>query len=192
MSGRFEPFASVCVYCGSRPGADPMYSAHAKAVGKGLAEAGLRLVYGAGSTGLMGAVGGAARDSGGRTFGVIPTHLIPTEGQLRDIGQLVVTENMHERKKVMVMNSDAFVLLPGGGGSMEEFFEVLTWAQLGLHEKPIYVLNTNGYWDKLLALLEHFVEQELADPSSVSRLEIVGEPDALLDLLKRRFCEPDE
>ena len=145
---------SICVYCGARPGTDPSYMQTATDFGTALAQQGWRLVYGAGDVGLMGAVARAAQDAGGDTFGVIPTHLMQLEVGKRDLTRFVVTENMHERKKVMFMNSDAIVVLPGGAGSMDEFFEVLTWAQLDLHAKPILLLNAQGYWDPLIGLIE--------------------------------------
>lgn len=160
---------SVCVFCGSRPGSDPAYVEAASALGKALAGAGIRLIYGAGDVGLMGAVATGARDAGGKTLGVIPVHLVQREAaSRRDLSGAVVTETMHERKKVMFMNADAVVTLPGGPGSLDELFEVLTWRQLGLHQKPVLLLNVNGYWDPLLQLIEHviasgFAEQRFAD-----------------------------
>ena len=156
---------SVCVFCGARPGKDPEYALQAAAMGRLLAENGWRLVYGAGDVGLMGEVARAAQAAGGDTFGVIPTHLLKWEVGKTDLTRFVVTENMHERKKVMFMNSDAVVVLPGGAGSLDELFEVLTWRQLGLHSKPIFLLNTCGYWTPLLDLLDHVIAQGFADDS---------------------------
>lgn len=156
---------SVCVYCGSRPGADPAYGTAAEALGHSIADAGWRLVYGAGDVGLMGLTARATQAAGGDTFGVIPTHLLHAEVGKRDLTRFVVTENMHERKKVMFMNSDAVVVLPGGAGTLDEFFEVLTWAQLGLHAKPIILLNIAGFWDPLVALIDHVIDQGFADAS---------------------------
>lgn len=156
---------SVCVYCGARPGNRAAYADDARATGRMLAANGWRLVYGAGDVGLMGEVARNAQGAGGATFGVIPTHLMSLEVGKRDLTTFVVTETMHERKKVMFMNADAIVVLPGGGGSLDEFFEVLTWRQLGLHQKPILILNTEGYWDPLLALVERIVGEGFADPS---------------------------
>jgi uncharacterized protein (TIGR00730 family) len=171
--------ASICVYCGSRFGAKPAYQADATALGTILAEEGWRLVYGAGDVGLMGAVANAAQAAGGETFGVIPTHLLRHEVGKRDLTSFVITENMHERKKVMYMNSDAVVVLPGGAGSLDEFFEVLTWRQLGLHEKPVYLLNTEGYWDKLIDLIDHVIEEGFAAPSLAGYIEVVPDVAAL-------------
>jgi uncharacterized protein (TIGR00730 family) len=171
------PPKSVCVYCGSRAGVDPAYAVEAAAIGKALAENGWRLVYGAGDVGLMGTVARAAQDAGADTFGVIPQHLVDWEVGKTDLTTYIVTETMHERKKVMFMNCDAVVVLPGGAGSLDELFEALTWRQLGLHEKPIFLLNTNGYWDPLIRLMNHVVTQGFADASLLDYITIV--PDAV-------------
>jgi uncharacterized protein (TIGR00730 family) len=166
---------SVCVYCGSRFGTDPAYRADASQLGTALAGAGWRLVYGAGDVGLMGAVANATQAAGGETFGVIPVHLLQHEVGKRDLSSFIVTENMHERKKVMFMNSDAIVVLPGGAGSLDEFFEVLTWRQLGLHEKPVFLLNTKGYWDPLVGLIDHVIDQGFADASLKGYISVVAD-----------------
>ena len=159
------PAHSICVFCGSRPGRDPAWAEAATALGLAIAEHDWRLVYGAGDVGLMGTVARAAQQAGGDTFGVIPTHLLRAEVGNRDLTRFVVTENMHERKKVMFMNSDAVVVLPGGAGTLDEFFEVLTWRQLGLHTRPILLLDINGYWQPLLGLLDHLIAEGFADAS---------------------------
>ena len=171
------PPKSVCVYCGSRAGVDPAYAVEAAAIGKAFAENGWRLVYGAGDVGLMGTVARAAQDAGADTFGVIPQHLVDWEVGKTDLTTYIVTETMHERKKVMFMNCDAVVVLPGGAGSLDERFEALTWRQLGLHEKPIFLLNTNGYWEPLIQLMNHVVTQGFADASLLDYITIV--PDAV-------------
>lgn len=148
---------SICVYCGSRNGSNPAYLQDATDTGAMIARNGWRLVYGAGDVGLMGAVARANQAAGGKTFGMIPTHLMRLEVGKGDLDSFVITETMHERKKVMIMNADAVVMLPGGAGSLDEFFEALTWRQLGLHEKPIVLLNTNGYWDPLAGLIDHVI-----------------------------------
>jgi len=157
--------ASVCVFCGSRAGARPAYAEDARATGTMLARNDWRLVYGAGDVGLMGEVARASQAAGAETFGVIPVHLLNREVGKRDLSTFIVTETMHERKKVMFMNSDAIVVLPGGGGSLDEFFEVLTWRQLGLHEKPILLLNTEGYWTPLVAMIDRIVTEGFAEAS---------------------------
>jgi hypothetical protein len=159
------PQASICVFCGARPGRNPAHAAAAAAFGRLLAARDWRLVYGAGDVGLMGEVARAAQSAGAETFGVIPTHLIRAEVGKRDLTRYVVTEDMHERKKVMFMNSDAVVVLPGGAGSLDEFFEVLTWAQIGLHAKPLFLLDIQGYWQPLIALVDHIVAEGFADAS---------------------------
>ena len=144
-----SPTPSICVFCGARAGIDPAFIADAQAMGRAIAAHGWRLVYGAGDVGLMGEVARACIGAGGGSFGVIPTHLMHGEVAKRDLGTLVVTETMHERKKVMFSNSDAVVVLPGGAGSLDEFFEVLTWRQLGLHARPIFCVE---HWRLLDAL----------------------------------------
>ncbi|MEI4470745.1 TIGR00730 family Rossman fold protein [Frigidibacter sp. MR17.24] len=156
---------SVCVFCGSRPGTAPGYVAAAQETGRMLAANGWRLVYGAGDVGLMGEVARATQGAGGETFGVIPVHLLGMEVGKRDLSTFVVTETMHERKKVMYMNSDAFVVLPGGAGTLDELFEIVTWRQIGLHDKPVFVVNTEGYWDPLIAMFDAVVAGGFAAPS---------------------------
>jgi uncharacterized protein (TIGR00730 family) len=166
---------SVCVFCGSRPGALPAYGQAAAEFGREIARQKWRLVYGAGDVGLMGEVARAAVAEGALTMGIIPTHLMGKEIGKRDLTQLVITEDMHERKKVMFMNSDVIVVLPGGAGSLDEFFEVLTWGQIGLHSKPIFLLNTEGYWNPLLALMDHVIAQGFADASMRNSVQVAGD-----------------
>jgi hypothetical protein len=156
--------SSICVFCGSRPGIRPAYVEAARATGAAIARNGWRLVYGAGDVGLMGEVARSAMAAGARTLGVIPIHLMGREKGKRDLTNLIVTEDMHERKKVMFMNSDAVVVLPGGAGSLDEFFEVLTWAQIGLHAKPVFLLDADGYWQPLIALIDHVIAEGFAEP----------------------------
>ncbi|KAA0920211.1 TIGR00730 family Rossman fold protein [Aquicoccus porphyridii] len=181
------PQPSICVYCGSRPGADSAYMQDATGFGTALAREGWRLVYGAGDVGLMGAVARAAQSAGGDTFGVIPSHLMQLEVGKRDLTRFVVTENMHERKKVMFMNSDAIVVLPGGAGSLDEFFEVLTWAQLGLHAKPILLLDTRGYWGPLTTLVDHVIAQGFADASLRDFITRVDTPETAISTLRAKL-----
>ncbi|WP_084625721.1 LOG family protein [Loktanella sp. S4079] len=175
---------SVCVYCGSRDGVTPAYAEAAKETGEMLVKNGWRLVYGAGDVGLMGRVANAVQDAGGNTFGVIPTHLMDWEVGKRDLDSFVITETMHERKKVMFMNADAVVVLPGGAGSLDEFFEALTWRQLKLHAKPIVLLNIDGFWDPLWTLLEHVVKQGFAGDDILSYVSIVPDVASLEATLK--------
>lgn len=170
---------SLCVFCGSRSGGSPAYAAAAQGLGLAIARNGWRLVYGAGDVGLMGEVARAAISAGAPSLGVIPTHLLDREKGKRDLSTLIITEDMHERKKVMFMNSDAVVVLPGGAGSLDEFFEVLTWAQIGLHGKPIFLLDIDGYWQPLLALINHIVAEGFAAPSLLGLFQTVATVAAL-------------
>ncbi len=179
---------SICVYCGSRDGADPRFAAEAAALGRSIAEAGWRLVYGAGDVGLMGRVARAAQEAGGDTFGVIPTHLLSREVGKRDLARLVVTETMHERKKVMIMNADAVVVLPGGAGSLDEFFEALTWRQLGLHDKPILVIDVGGFWGPLRALVDHVIEAGFAEPGLAELVAWMPDAAAAMAALRVRLA----
>ncbi len=149
---------SICIYCGSQPGNEPEFKEAAIALGAKLAENNIRLVYGGGSRGIMGAISKSVQDNGGEVFGIIPDFLLPKEGEWdRSANKLeiVITKNMHERKQKMFEESDAFIALPGGIGTLEEIVEIITWAQLGRHEKPIAFLNTNGFWNPMLELIEH-------------------------------------
>jgi uncharacterized protein (TIGR00730 family) len=146
---------AICVYCGSSPGIDPAFTEAARAFGKILAENRVRLVYGGGSIGLMGALAGAVIDHGGAATGIIPEFLTAKERPRRLAQEQIITRDMHERKSTMFARADAFVALPGGIGTLEELVEQMTWAQLGRHKKPILIANINGFWDPLLALIEH-------------------------------------
>jgi uncharacterized protein (TIGR00730 family) len=146
---------SVCVFCGSGSGRNPVFAAAARTLGKQLAEAGISLVYGGGSLGLMGEVAKSVLKHKGYVTGIIPSFLSEKEQMLRAVNELIITEDMHQRKRLMFERSDAFVALPGGIGTLEELVEQLTWAQLGRHTKPIVIANISGYWDSLCTLLDH-------------------------------------
>ena len=178
------PLRSVCVFCGSRPGLRPAYAAAARDLGQAIAAQGWRLVYGAGDVGLMGEVARIAQGAGAATMGVIPTHLMARERGRRDLSQLVITEDMHERKKVMFMNSDAIVVLPGGAGTLDEFFEVLTWRQIGLHRKPILLLDTDGYWQPLVGLARHVIDEGFAEETMLDYFATVPDVPALVERLR--------
>jgi uncharacterized protein (TIGR00730 family) len=151
---------SVCVYCASGPGNDPAFVAAATEFGRILAENGIRLVYGGGSVGLMGALAESVLDRGGTVTGVIPDFLVNREHMLVRVQERIITRDMHERKRIMFERADAFVALPGGVGTLEELVEQLTWAQLGRHKKPILILNSERFWDPLCALLDHMRQLE--------------------------------
>jgi uncharacterized protein (TIGR00730 family) len=178
------PLRSVCVFCGSRPGLRPAYAAAARDLGQAIAREGWRLVYGAGDVGLMGEVARSAQTAGAATMGVIPTHLMARERGRRDLSQLVITEDMHERKKVMFMNSDAIVVLPGGAGTLDEFFEVLTWRQIGLHRKPILLLDSAGYWQPLIDLTRHVIDEGFAEETMLDYFATVPDVPALVERLR--------
>jgi len=146
---------TVCVYCGSGPGTNPHFTESAVALGKIFAENGIRLVYGGGSLGLMGAIATSVLDHGGMVTGIIPDFLTARENALSRVQEMVVTPDMHQRKRLMFERSDAFVALPGGIGTLEELVEQLTWQQLGRHSKPVLLANIDGFWEPLFALLSH-------------------------------------
>jgi uncharacterized protein (TIGR00730 family) len=152
---RMTDIKTVCVYCGSGPGTNPQFVEAAQAFGKALAESGVGLVYGGGSVGLMGAVASATLENGGRVTGIIPGFLVKREHAMTDAQEMIVTHDMHERKRLMFERSDAFVALPGGIGTLEELVEQLTWQQLGRHSKPILLANIDGFWEPLMDLLAH-------------------------------------
>lgn len=156
---------NVCVYCGSGPGTNPEFVKTATAFGKTLAENGVGLVYGGGSIGLMGAVAAGALDNGGKVTGIIPTFLMKREHVLKDAQEVVVTKDMHERKQLMFERSDAFVAFPGGVGTLEELVEQMTWSQLGRHNKPILLANIDGFWNPLLALIDHMKQTAFIRPN---------------------------
>ncbi|HEY6833735.1 MAG TPA: TIGR00730 family Rossman fold protein [Pseudolabrys sp.] len=145
----------ICVYCGSGPGTDPAFVEGARAFGEILAKSGIGLVYGGGAIGLMGAIAYSVLDNGGQVTGIIPEFLMTREKALRGTHEMIVTKDMHERKRMMFEMADAFVTLPGGVGTLEEVVEQMTWAQLGRHKKPILLANINGFWEPLCALLDH-------------------------------------
>ncbi len=180
-----RPVASVCLYCGSRHGHDPAHAEAARGLGRAVAAAGLRLVYGAGDFGLMGEAARAAQDGGAHVTGFIPRHLVSREVARGECDALIVTETMHERKALMLGNADAVVALSGGPGTLDELIEVLTWRHLGLHAKPVVLVNLGGYWDPLLALFRAMEAGGFADPSFAAALEVVATPEAAVAALLR-------
>ena len=169
---------TICVYCGSGPGTNPHFVQAAIELGKALAENGIRLVYGGGSIGLMGAIAKSALDHGGTVTGIIPDFLKSREHALPRVQELIVTPDMHERKRLMFERSDAFVALPGGIGTLEELVEQLTWQQLGRHSKPVLLANIDGFWEPLFALLTHMRAMEFIRPNlsiEILKAERVGD-----------------
>jgi uncharacterized protein (TIGR00730 family) len=176
---------SICVFCGSRSGSRPEYARAAGELGRVLAERGIELVYGGGSVGLMGTLADAVLAAGGRVTGVIPEALATKEVAHWGLTELHVVPSMHVRKATMARLADAFIALPGGFGTLEELFEIVTWAQLGLHQKPAGLLNTAGFFDALLALVDHTVTEEFVRPENRELLLEAKEPADLLDQLER-------
>jgi uncharacterized protein (TIGR00730 family) len=186
---------SICVYCGSRLGASPEYVAAARELGRSIAARGWRLVYGGGNVGLMGATADAALGAGGEVIGVIPERLVGLEVGHRGLSQLHVVPTMHDRKRMMAEQADAFVALPGGIGTLEELFEVWTWRHLGYHDQPIGLLNVAGFYDPLLQFMRNTQDAGFVDASQQSMLSVARDPAALLDQLAsemRRPGQPDD
>jgi uncharacterized protein (TIGR00730 family) len=166
----------ICVFCGSSPGLHPEYRSAAEELGRELARRKIGLVYGGGNVGLMGALADAALAAGGEVTGVIPQHLMAKEAGHNGLTKLHVVRSMHERKALMADLSDAFIALPGGFGTLEEFCEVLTWSQLGLHSKPCGILNVGGFYSPLLALFDHLVHERFVNPEG--RALVLARPSA--------------
>ena len=173
----------VCVFCGSSKGSRAIYAQSGRALGTLLASKGIGLVYGGGNVGLMGIVADAVMESGGQVIGVIPEALVQRELAHRAVTELIVVRSMHERKAKMAELSDAFIAMPGGYGTFEEFCEIITWAQLGLHRKPCAILNVEGYYDPLLALFDRAVAEGFVHPSNRQLVLQGTEPNGLLNLL---------
>lgn len=175
---------SVCLFCGSRNGSVPEYVAHAEALGRGIAESGWQLVYGGGGVGLMGYTARAALNAGGRVVGIIPRALMDLELAHPDLNELIVTESMHERKKSMVDRSDAFVVLPGGFGTLDELCEVATWAQLGIHSKPIVLVNSGGFWKDFVDFTRSAAKAGFIPDAHLDLIRCVDTPEEALALIR--------
>jgi uncharacterized protein (TIGR00730 family) len=173
----------LCVYCGSSEGADPRYRDAASALGTGLAARGIELVYGGGRNGLMGAVADAVLTGGGRVTGIIPVHLEDREVAHRGLSELVVVADMHQRKRIMAERADAFAVLPGGVGTLDETVEILSWRQLGLHQKPVFIVDIAGYWAPLAELFGHIVGSRFAAPLVPDLVSFVPDVAALFAAL---------
>lgn len=175
----------ICVFCGSSPGGSPVYVEAANNLGKHLVDSGMELVYGGGNVGLMGEIARAVLAAGGRVTGVIPKKLVEMEVALTEVHELIVVNSMHERKALMAQLSDAFIAMPGGLGTFEETFEVLTWTQLGMHTKPAGFLNVNGYYDHLAQFLDHAVEERFIAPLHRQMIFMDHSPAILLEQLQK-------
>lgn len=178
---------SICVYCGSQPGNEPQFLHEAEVLGHAMAAMDIRLVYGGGSKGIMGAVSTATQEKNGKVLGIIPDFLLPKEGewdQSSDNLEILITHNMHERKQKMFEQSDAFIALPGGIGTLEEIVEMITWAQLGRHNKPIAFLNTNGFWDPMLELIDHMREAGFIHTANKVRPIVIDEAKDVIEAIQ--------
>ncbi|MFW5689290.1 MAG: TIGR00730 family Rossman fold protein [Spirochaetota bacterium] len=177
------PIERVTVFCGSGPGSQPDYVRDAAAFGRLLAEAGVTVVYGGGRTGLMGALADAAMERGGEVVGVIPRHLVEREAAHQGISELIVVDDMHQRKARLAALGDCFVSLPGGSGTLEEFFEAWTWRRLALHAKTCALLNTLDYWNGLLTMLRRMAREEFLSEPDLDELLVAREPQRLVEQL---------
>lgn len=191
MTQSEQTLKSVAVFCGSSPGRTPEHMALAKALGAGIAARDLRLVYGGGGLGLMGAVAGAAHEGGANVLGIIPDFLREAEGAMAGIAHVFV-KDMHERKIRMYEESDAYIILPGGIGTLEEAIEVLSWQQLNLHEKPILFLSDTGFWDGLITELVRLIDTGFARPSMKTDLLCAATVDEAFDIIRHRIDNPVE
>ncbi|PKB86787.1 Rossman fold protein, TIGR00730 family [Ewingella americana] len=190
MAYKNNDLKAVCVYCGSSSGNDEIYVKQAEQLGKILAEAGLKLVFGGGTTGIMGALAYGSLNKGGDVAAIIPdflTEFETTSEALQIFKDLTVIQTMHERKYLMFERSDAFVALPGGIGTLEEVVEIMTWAQLGRHNKPVVLLNTNGYWDHLILLLQHMQQQGFIHSSHLLNPIIVSDVAEIIPAIRSKL-----
>lgn len=176
---------SVCVFCGAQAGAAPAYVQAARDLGALLAERNLTVVYGGGHVGMMGALADSALAAGGKAIGVIPEHLMRPEVAHQDLTELLIVDSMHTRKRVMAERADAFIVLPGGYGTFEEMFEMVTWLQLRLHGKPVGLINVDGYFDHLLAFLRHAAQQGFIRPEHRGLLLVAAGAEELLQRLQQ-------
>ena len=182
--------SALCVYCASSQRTAPHYLELARSLGRRTAEEGIELVYGGGRVGLMGAAADAALEAGGKVTGIIPDFLHDRELQHEGLSELLVVSSMHERKRLMFERSQAFVVLPGGLGTLDETFEILTWRQIGLHKLPVVLINYQGFWDPLLALLEHQVAEQMVRGEHAQLLSVVPDIDGCFALLEEASAAP--
>ncbi|HBK04302.1 MAG TPA: TIGR00730 family Rossman fold protein [Acetobacteraceae bacterium] len=175
---------SLAVFCGSRVGINPVYAAAGRTLGQGMGRAGIRLVYGGGRIGIMGVVANAVLEAGGQVLGVIPEFLTKMEVAHEMATEMVVTDTMHTRKLRLYEESDAFLIMPGGLGTFDEAFEIITWRQLRLHDKPILLCNVAGWAEPLVAMIDHAIRQGFADPSCRGLFEVIDSVEAALERLK--------
>ncbi|AEP08416.1 LOG family protein [Micavibrio aeruginosavorus] len=179
-----HPIRNVCVYCGASSNVAQVHKDTAWALGRALGEAGMQLVYGGGRVGLMGLVAKSTMEHGGTAVGIIPHHIETREEKYTELTELYVVDSMHERKQMMVDRADAFVVLSGGLGTLDEFFEIMTWRQLGLHDKPVVLLNVNNFWTPLLSLIDHMINNGFARESDRAGLMVADRVEAVMAALQ--------
>ena len=192
MKKKDEPIRRICVYCGSRPGVAPEYMRAGKALGAAIAEAGYGLVYGGGTKGIMGAVAEGVLENNGHVLGIIPEFLVDMEAtrdQLEALDELVITPDMHVRKHTMFEQADAFVALPGGIGTLEEIVEIMTWAQLGRHTKPMILGDIGGFWQPMIELLDHMLKEGFLHNSHQVRPRLIGDVADMIPAIEAGWAE---
>ena len=179
---------SVCVYCGSSTISNPEFDGPTQDLGRRFAENDITLVYGGGNPGLMGKVTDACMTAGGKVIGIIPDNILKIEPRHDNVTELHVVPNMHVRKQMMAEKSDAFVVMPGGLGTLDETFEILTWKYLGIHSKPVIIANILGYWDPMLALIEHMAKEKFVREEHLGTFTVASTIDEVMDILSRAEC----
>lgn len=192
MTQTMKEIRSICVYCGSQPGRDDAYRNAGAALGRSMAKHGLRLVYGGGTRGVMGAVAGGVMEAGGAVTGIIPEFLMDKEATRQALGrldELIVTDDMHKRKHAMFERADAFVTLPGGIGTLEEIIEIMTWAQLGRHTKPIVFANIGGFWNPLITLMNHMADEGFIHTAHLVKPMVIDDVEEIVPAIISRHAE---
>lgn len=175
---------SLAVFCGSKKGTNPLYTEHAAQLGKLMAEKNVRLIYGGGSAGIMGTIADAVMENSGEVTGIIPRVLVEWEVQHKHITELIVSDDMHIRKKTLYSLSDAAIILPGGFGTLDELFEIVTWNQLSIHDKPVFILNSGGFYDHLLLHIQKMREEDFLYEQAEKKVIILDDPSELVAYLK--------
>ncbi len=179
---------SVCVYCGSSTTSDPSYDAPTELLGQSLAKAGITLIYGGGNPGLMGKVANSCMEAGGKVIGIIPDAILKLEARHDNVTELHVVPNMHVRKQMMAEKSDAFIVMPGGLGTLDETFEILTWKYLGIHNKPVIIANIDGYWNPMLELIRNMADKRFVREEHLKTFVVADNVPHIMDILDQQEC----
>ncbi|MDD3020221.1 MAG: TIGR00730 family Rossman fold protein [Alphaproteobacteria bacterium] len=179
---------SVCVYCGSSTTSDPSYDAPTELLGQSLAKAGITLIYGGGNPGLMGKVANSCMEAGGKVIGIIPDAILKLEARHDNVTELHVVPNMHVRKQMMAEKSDAFIVMPGGLGTLDETFEILTWKYLGIHNKPVIIANIDGYWNPMLELIRNMADKRFVREEHLNTFVVADNVPHIMDILDQQEC----